>query len=250
MTLDELKKNWDEYGKKEPLHAVLTEKDNWNKEKFFLTGVKEIKDVMDHIEGMGLTVAHNRALDFGCGVGRLTQALATYFDEAYGVDIAPSFIDLARAYNTRGDKCSYYLNARDDLSLFADQTFDFIYSARVLQHMNRDLAKKYIGEFVRLLKPHGILVFQIPCRHFYSLRRSDRSGSDLSLYIPNTIFDLYWKIRFSTVNRGLKMELHGHSKDSIVAFMKKHHVKQLDIVPDDKMIGWEGFCYYFSKELS
>ena len=42
---------------------------------------------MNHIEEFGITISHKKALDFGCGVGRLTQELACNFEEVYGVDI-------------------------------------------------------------------------------------------------------------------------------------------------------------------
>ena len=35
------------------------------------------------------------ALDFGCGVWRLTQPLADHFKEVCGIDISPNFIELA-----------------------------------------------------------------------------------------------------------------------------------------------------------
>jgi SAM-dependent methyltransferase len=56
------------------------------------------------------------------------------------------------------------LNERDDLSLFDDQSFDFVLSVIVLQHMPPELAKKYIAEFVRVLRSGGLAYFQIPSR--------------------------------------------------------------------------------------
>ncbi len=103
MELKELQKNWDQFGKQDPLWAIMTwegKKGNrWNPEEFFEIGKQEIKDVMQYVEKLGLFQQRGRALDFGCGVGRLTQALASYFDEVVGVDIAPSMVMLAKQYN-------------------------------------------------------------------------------------------------------------------------------------------------------
>ena len=99
---------------------------------------------MQYIDKLGVLQRRGRALDFGCGVGRLTQALATYFDEAVGVDIAPSMVKLAKRYNRFKARCVYYVNREADLRLFPDQQFDFIYTNIVLQHMKPEYAKSYI----------------------------------------------------------------------------------------------------------
>ena len=45
------------------------------------------------------TWRRDRALDFGCGVGRLTRALGTRFESALGVDISAGMIEQARRLN-------------------------------------------------------------------------------------------------------------------------------------------------------
>ena len=99
MNLRESQRNWDALGKADPLWTVLTwpeKKGNqWDTDEFFKTGADEIEAVMRSLESLGLDPPRGKALDFGCGVGRLTQALAGRFDEAHGVDIAESMIDMA-----------------------------------------------------------------------------------------------------------------------------------------------------------
>jgi len=166
MRLKDLQKHWDEFGKRDPLWAILTlpEKQNqkWNPAEFFQRGEEEIAGVMAYLDSLGLAPRRRKALDFGCGVGRLTQSLGNYFEESHGVDIAPSMIAAARNYNRHGDRCHYHLNDKDDLTLFADNSFDFIYSVIVLQHMQPQYSRKYIEEFLRILVPGGVLLFQIP----------------------------------------------------------------------------------------
>ena len=166
MKLTDLKKNWDEFGRQDPLWSILTDPtkkgNRWKPEDFFKTGQSEIESVIKYIESLGVSYSRKRALDFGCGVGRLTQALCQYFDECCGIDIAPSMIELAKQYNRHGAKCQYYLNEDDDLKLFEDNFFDFIYSKIVLQHIKPEYSKNYIREFLRILAPKGLLVFQIP----------------------------------------------------------------------------------------
>jgi 2-polyprenyl-3-methyl-5-hydroxy-6-metoxy-1,4-benzoquinol methylase len=167
MNLDELRANWNELGDIDPLWAILSvpeyKGNRWKIEDFFRSGQSAVADILDRIGGeLGLPIQHRSALDFGCGVGRLTQALADRFNDVHGVDIAPSMIDSARRYNRAGHRCTYHLNERDDLEIFEDSRFDFVLSEIVLQHMQPVYALRYISEFVRVLSPGGLLVFQAP----------------------------------------------------------------------------------------
>jgi SAM-dependent methyltransferase len=169
MELKELQKNWDEFGKTDPLWAILTdpEKRNgrWDAQEFFRRGEAEVAEILACAGALEIPFNRRRVLDFGCGVGRLSQALCRHFEECIGVDIAPSMIDLAEQYNSHGSRCRYYVNEADNLRLFPDEHFDFICSSIVLQHMQPTYSKKYIEEFLRVLTPGGLLVFQIPSEH-------------------------------------------------------------------------------------
>jgi SAM-dependent methyltransferase len=166
MQIRELQQNWNEFGKQDPLWAILTDPgkqgNRWDLEEFFETGRQEIDDLVAFVEALGVSLQHGEALDFGCGVGRLTQALAARFDSATGVDIAPSMLDLAAEYNRQAGRCKYLLNAAPDLSVLESDRFSFVYSNYVLQHMRPEYALRYVTEFVRVLRPGGTLVFQLP----------------------------------------------------------------------------------------
>lgn len=166
MSLEEIARSWDAFGREDPLWAILTlpgkRNRRWDPEEFFRTGVEEVGRVLSLLGSLGQPASRRRALDFGCGVGRLTQALAASFDEVDGVDVAPSMVDLARRFNRRGARCRFHLNAEPHLRLFADGAFDLVYSSYVLQHVPPPLARGYVGEFVRLLAPGGLALFQLP----------------------------------------------------------------------------------------
>ena len=71
-------------------------------------------------------------------------------------------IRLARQYNRFGDRCQYYVNESDDLRSFENDRFDFVYCNIVLQHIPPDYSTRYVREFIRVLAPGGIAVFQAP----------------------------------------------------------------------------------------
>jgi ubiquinone/menaquinone biosynthesis C-methylase UbiE len=131
---------------------------------------------MEYLRSLGLSpLKTDAALDFGCGVGRLTGALSQYFDKCCGVDISPTMIQLAKDFHGNNPRCSFWLNEVDDLRRFPDGYFGFIYTSITLQHIPVRYVQKYLLDLVRVLKAGGIFVFQIPEREKRGvLRRVDR----------------------------------------------------------------------------
>ena len=68
----------------------------------------------------------------------------------------------AEACNKFGPRCRYLLNENPDLRAFSDASFDLVYSNIVLQHMPPEAAKAYVSEFLRVLAPGGLAMFEIP----------------------------------------------------------------------------------------
>jgi SAM-dependent methyltransferase len=170
VSLKALQRQWDRYGRTDPLWAVLSLPDKrqgrWDEAEFFATGEREIQDVLAHARSLGVQPNPARALDFGCGVGRLARALVPHFERVDGVDIAPSMLEQAARYNKDPVRCVFHLNERADLALFPDRSFTFIYTSLVLQHVPTDLARGYIREFLRVLAKGGLLVFHLPSEPF------------------------------------------------------------------------------------
>jgi SAM-dependent methyltransferase len=162
MDLGELRRNWDEFGRRSPISAIDTQlpTDDWG--EFFASGERVVGNLMSRLESQGVRPGGTTALDFGCGAGRLTQALARRFDAAVGVDLASSMIELAERFNPYPERCRFVLNQATDLACLGDASFDFVCSLLVLQHVGAALAEGYIREFVRVLRPGGLAVFQLP----------------------------------------------------------------------------------------
>lgn len=166
MSLEHTRKTYEKLGREDPFYAVLTSErfrhNRWDVGEFFATGESEIAQVLEQVEQAGLTVSFGQAFDFGCGVGRLTQALAGRFERVTGVDIAESMVAKARELNPHGERVEFHANAVDNLELLGDQSFDFVYSSITLQHVPPPANTRYVGEFLRVLRPGGVAVFQVP----------------------------------------------------------------------------------------
>jgi SAM-dependent methyltransferase len=158
---------WEAMARSDPYWAICAEPrkhgGKWHAADLLATGVFEVETVLSFVGRLGLIVRSNgKALDFGCGVGRLTQALSRYFAECYGVDISSEMVTRAIALAKNSPNCRFLVNEAPDLSLFDSNSFSFIYSNLVLHHIESDYVTKYLREFARVLEPGGILVFQIP----------------------------------------------------------------------------------------
>jgi SAM-dependent methyltransferase len=183
----ELQRVWNRLGRKDPLWAVLTDaryKDGrWDPDALFAIGVAQIDEILLKAQQRHLTFGRQAALDFGCGVGRLSQALARDFESVVGIDIAASMIAEAQRRNKFGSKCKFIVNNRPDLSAFLDGSFDFVVTLLVLQHIEPRYAKHYIAEFVRVLRSDGLIVFQVPAE------RTDASSlSQRELALPDEAY--------------------------------------------------------------
>jgi ubiquinone/menaquinone biosynthesis C-methylase UbiE len=166
-SLRELQRNWEGLAQADPLWAICTDpskrNSQWTKEDFFATGRKEIDAVLGYAASIGVCIDKSLpALDFGCGVGRLTRAMAEYFPECCGVDISPTMISMAQDLNRDRPQCYFQLNEDTRLKRLPDNYFGFIYTSLVLQHIAPSCSHQYILEFMRVLKPGGVLIVQVP----------------------------------------------------------------------------------------
>jgi SAM-dependent methyltransferase len=164
-----LARNWDAFGDADPLFGVLSDPTKfggqWKIEDFFQSGEAHVRKWLRIVAERGATWQSGRCLDFGCGVGRLTRPLAESFQETVGVDVAKSMIAIARRYN-RNPRCRFVVNRHPDLRAFPSSSFDFVHSCLVLQHVPPEVALRYIEEFLRVARPGGLVVFQLPAEQY------------------------------------------------------------------------------------
>lgn len=165
--LERARRQWTALGARDPLWAILSHPDRqngrWDLSEFFETGAKEIEDVIAKAAAIA-PISFGTAVDFGCGVGRLSQALASHFGSVVGIDIAKPMLEQAERLNRFPERCRYIHNAAADLSVLADESADLIYSNITLQHVTPRLQRTYIREFFRVARPGSHVIFQVPSR--------------------------------------------------------------------------------------
>lgn len=165
MTLEDVRTLWELIGRDDPLWGVISHAEKaqgkWSPDEFFGTGRSDVELALAQARAVGAVPKMGTALDFGCGVGRICQALAPHFDEVIGVDISVSMVELARIYAAEVPNCTFQVSTTSRLP-FADNEFDFAFTLTVLQHLPRRIAAGYVAELLRVLKPGGILFMQMP----------------------------------------------------------------------------------------
>jgi len=103
-----------------------------------------------------------RALEIGCGPGRLMRPMSWNFGEIHGVDVSDEMIRLADEKLVNVPNAFPRSTDGTDLSGYENDFFDFVYSYAVFQHIpSRDVVFSYLLEARRVLKVGGLLHFQV-----------------------------------------------------------------------------------------
>ena len=229
---------WNTLGERDALGAVLTRSaaaPGWDVSDFFETGRADVDRLMAGIGYRAPRLATRRALDFGCGVGRLTLALTDHFIEVHGVDVAASMIARAQQQNHVPGRCRFEVNRHPHLRRFQAGTFDLVYSRLVLQHIPAELVRRYIPELVRVLAPGGLLVFQLPT----VISDPRRSFHDAPVHgrvkraLPKRMVRAYRTLKYPLCRPPARgMEMFGMARATVVGLVGGAGARMLATTPD------------------
>jgi SAM-dependent methyltransferase len=160
--------DWRKIGAEQPFWGVLSG-ERYRREnltdasllEFYRTGHDDIGQVVDRAARfLGDWPAPRRALDFGCGVGRLAFAMTRHAGEVVGYDVSPEMLGEARAQAQVQAQAS-----GDAAPSFTDRWpepgdgpgFDWINSYIVFQHIPPDRGLRLLGDLLALLAPEGLV---------------------------------------------------------------------------------------------
>jgi len=168
--LQRIAAEWQKFGAEDPHWSVLvddafrSENIKNNIEVFYNSGQSVVELVRSILGRAGLADrSFKKVLDFGCGVGRLTLALAARADEIVGVDISPLHLKAAteRAQEVGIANAVFEpIDRVNDLDRYAG--FDLVVSLIVLQHNPPPVMAALFGKLLAALAPGGIAVIQLP----------------------------------------------------------------------------------------
>jgi 2-polyprenyl-3-methyl-5-hydroxy-6-metoxy-1,4-benzoquinol methylase len=163
--------DWERFGETDPYWAVITdEKFRAGKiavdarREFFQSGEQHLDAVWRRIrESLQLDFSPRRALDFGCGVGRVLIPLARRCPVAVGVNVASSMLREAQRNMSEQGVTAELVAGDDELSRLSG-SFDFIHSYIVFQHIPPRRGEAMVARLLDRLGPGGVAALQFTYR--------------------------------------------------------------------------------------
>tara|TARA_R110000850_G_scaffold220103_3_gene345862 strand:+ start:1141 stop:1917 length:777 start_codon:yes stop_codon:yes gene_type:complete len=217
--------DWEKWGATDPYFGVLSsEKFRKNKlnesikKEFFETGIAHVERVFQLIhDNFNQECKPKRALDFGCGVGRLALPFADRTDQTVGVDISKSMLSeaLSNARSAGISNVEFVLS--DDGFTRLKGEFDLVHSYIVLQHIPWSRGRKILQQLADRVSPGGYLAVNL--FSYSNVSGSVRAAVRLRYLIP----PLNW-LRNILKRRPIfepAMQLHIYDIDKVMSDLKE-----------------------------
>ena len=161
---ERMRRDWNERAREDAHFYVAFGRREQDDEEFFSTAEEVVHGLEWELRRFAVNANRRawRALEIGCGPGRLMKPMSRHFGEIHGVDVSDEMIARAR-HNLRSVPHAHpHATSGSDLAAFADESFDLVYSYAVFQHIpSRDVVMQYLREASRVLKTGGLLRCQI-----------------------------------------------------------------------------------------
>ena len=160
-----MREEWDQRARENARFYVNTARKDWTDDEFFASGrstvAEQILNDMTNICG-GKDPRKMAVLEIGCGVGRVSRALAEVFGQVYAVDVSGEMVRQARETLAGVGNVRIEQNNGRDLSVLGRIRVDFAFSTIVFQHIpSKQVIESYVREVHRLLRPGGLFKFQV-----------------------------------------------------------------------------------------
>ncbi len=168
-------KAWEKWGRDDPYFGVLADERfaadriDASRELFFATGESWVAGLLEKYQQHFGPLGRGRALDHGCGVGRLTLPLAAAFREVVALDVSRHMLAEAARNAAASGRSTIRFCVADDLLTEAHGRFDFVNSHLVLQHIPVRRGLVMIDALIDRAAPGGGF-------HIQFTLRTDRGG--------------------------------------------------------------------------
>ena len=156
--VQKMKRDWNRRASHHAKFWIATE--DWQSDDAFADSGRETAERIRRLIGANWQPGW-RALEIGCGIGRVMRALAPFVAEIHGVDVSADMIRQSHEWLAGVAHARTHENNGIDLALFDDAYFDFVYAYVAFQHMPRPVFAAYLRDARRVLRPDGLVAFQI-----------------------------------------------------------------------------------------
>lgn len=198
---------WQYWGRTEPYFGVLTQPEfksdgmqDGARARFFESGQRYVDFALaTAARQLDPQFRPTRALDFGCGVGRLALPLARACEEVVGVDVSDGMLAEARA-NAKQQGISNVEFVKSDPTLSGvSGSFDFLNSLIVFQHIPTPRGEAIFRRLLGLLRDGGVGAL-----HFTYAFGSGTSRARKALLQAYAAAPVLWSVRNLAKGRPLR----------------------------------------------
>jgi SAM-dependent methyltransferase len=159
---DRMRADWDRRACEDARYYVAFGRRQQSAEEFFETARDVLHALRFEFRRFAGPPSQLSALEIGCGPGRLLVPLSRDFGSITGVDVSAEMVELARQNLAGSPNARAELASGSDLAAFPDESFDFVYSYAVFQHIpSRPVVLNYLREARRVLRTGGLLKCQL-----------------------------------------------------------------------------------------
>lgn len=160
---ERMRREWNERAREDAHFYVAFGRREQDDEEFFATAREVVAGLEWELRRLPAgNPRARRALEIGCGPGRLIKPMSRYFGEIHGVDVSDEMIARARHNLCEVPHAHVHATSGAGLPQFADDSFDLVYSYAVFQHIpSHEVVMQYLRDARRVLRPEGILRCQI-----------------------------------------------------------------------------------------
>ncbi|HEY8000829.1 MAG TPA: class I SAM-dependent methyltransferase [Solirubrobacterales bacterium] len=140
-------------------------------DRFWESGPEDVDKIL-RLLGVGLSPA-DTVVEIGCGVGRMSRAIAARVATVRAVDVSPEMIERARDLNRSLDNVDWIVGDGGSLAGVDAGEADAVLSFVVFQHIpDPEVTLAYVREMGRVLRPGGWAGFQVSDEPSVHARRS------------------------------------------------------------------------------
>lgn len=205
------------------------------------------KDIIEKSKHMKASI-----IDVGCGTGRnisfVKDAVKKPKYTFYGIDYSTACINFARQqYKDQG---VLYAQYNGDIIPYPDESFDFVVSSHVLEHIPTVDGPRFFSEISRILKKGGIAVIGTPnrkyCQDLFANNPSDKKK--YRLILPHEHEYYYDELKKSISKKQFK---------KVQIFQTINHINRSIMIegidrirPRGGLIGYAKFTLYNSLRSS
>jgi SAM-dependent methyltransferase len=161
--LERMKEDWNSRAREDAHYYAAFGRHQQSEEEFYATAAEVVYALECELRRLPQQAPPKarRALEIGCGPGRLMRFMSRHFGEIHGIDVSDEMVRLARQRLQDVPGAYVHTSSGATLEQFADESFDFVYSYAVFQHIpDRAIVWSYLQEARRVLRTGGLFWFQ------------------------------------------------------------------------------------------